>query len=102
MGPDEVGIIAENAARKIEYPLHPPHALAEIKRFAGNGRDAVNILQIAAGVVLSEGRNRIDRADVEWVLNCGQYSPRSEMRIGKEPAVGVVNGLAVYGANQAR
>ncbi|HHY15061.1 MAG TPA: ATP-dependent protease LonB [Firmicutes bacterium] len=99
LGPDEVGIIAENAARKIEYPLHP-HALAEIKRFAGNGRDAVNILQIAAGVVLSEGRNRIDRADVEWVLNCGQYSPRSEMRIGKEPAVGVVNGLAVYGANQ--
>lgn len=97
--PHEVGLIAENAARKIEYPLHP-NALAEIKRFAGNGRDAVNILQIAAGVVLSEGRNRIDRADVEWVLNCGQYAPRSETLIGAEPAVGVVNGLAVYGANQ--
>lgn len=97
--PDEVGLIAENAARKINYSL-TPGALEEIKRYAANGRDAVNILQTAAGIVFTDGRTRIERADVEWVLNCGHYTPRAQALIGTEPRVGVVNGLAVYGANQ--
>lgn len=99
LSPAEIGAIAENAARKIEYPIHPC-ALEELKRFAGNGRDAVNILQIAAGVVFSEERRRIERADVEWVLNCGQYAPRAEYCPRPEPSVGVVNGLALFGASQ--
>jgi len=96
--PEEIGRIAANAAEKIELPLEP-EALEEIKRFAANGRDAVNIVQLAGGVALSEGRKAIGRADVEWVLNCGQYNPRPQSRIRKEPMVGIVNGLAMYGPN---
>ncbi|NMB00771.1 MAG: ATP-dependent protease LonB [Firmicutes bacterium] len=98
LNPEEIGTIAANAARKIDFPMEAD-ALEEIKRFASNGRDAVNIVQIAAGVVLSEGRKSISKADIEWVLNCGQYTPRPQSQIRKEPTVGVVNGLAMYGAN---
>ncbi|NLM42018.1 MAG: ATP-dependent protease LonB [Firmicutes bacterium] len=96
--PEEIGIIAANAAEKMRLPLEPP-ALEEIKRFAANGRDAVNMVQLAAGAVLNEGRRSITKADVEWVLNLGQYSPRPQNRIKQEPAVGVVHGLAMYGPN---
>ena len=96
--PEEVGVIAANAGKKINLPLEP-QALEEIKRFAANGRDAVNIVQLAGGAALSEGRRAISKADVEWVLNCGQYTPRPQNRIRQEPAVGVVNGLAMYGPN---
>lgn len=98
LNPDEIGLIASNAARKINFPMQP-QALQEIQRFATNGRDAVNIVQIAAGVVLSEGRSQIEKKDVEWVVSCGQYQPRPQSEIRSEPTVGVVNGLAMYGAN---
>lgn len=98
LSPDEIGIIANNAARKIDFPIDD-QAVAQIERYATNGRDAVNIVQIAAGVVFSEGRKNIAKNDIEWVLNCGQYSPRPEHKIRPEPTVGVVNGLAMYGTN---
>jgi len=96
--PEEIGIIAANASAKIKLPLEPG-ALEEIKRFAANGRDAVNMVQLAGGVAFSEGRRTITKADVQWVLSCGQYTPRPQNRIRQEPAVGVVNGLAMYGPN---
>ena len=95
---EEIGIIAANAASKIKFPMDPD-ALEEIKRFASNGRDAVNIVQIAAGVVTAEGRKKIEKADIEWVLNCGQYTPRPQSQVRQEPTIGVVNGLAMYGPN---
>ena len=98
LSPEEIGVIADNAAKRIQYPLDP-EALGEIKRFASNGRDAVNIVQIAAGVVTTDGRSSIAKADIEWVLNCGQYAPRPQSEIRQDPTVGVVNGLAMYGPN---
>lgn len=95
---EEIGVIAANATKKINHPMGLD-ALEEIKRFASNGRDAVNIVQLAAGVVTSDGRKIIEKSDVEWVLNCGQYTPRPQNRIRQEPTVGVVNGLAMYGPN---
>lgn len=96
--PDEIGIIAANAAQKINFPL-APEALEIVKKYARNGREAVNIIQLAAGIVITEGGNEISKADVEWVVNSGQYVPRPEKKIPAEPQVGVVNGLAVYGPN---
>ena len=95
---EEIGVIAANATAKIDFPM-VAEALEEIKRFASNGRDAVNIVQIAAGVVTGEGRHEIQKGDVEWVLNCGQYTPRPQSQVRQEPTVGVVNGLAMYGPN---
>jgi Lon-like ATP-dependent protease len=68
-------------------------------RYATNGREAVNMVQVAAGVAMTEGRMRIEQADVEWVVNLGQYNPRPEKKVADAPEVGVVNGLAVYGPN---
>src|SRR5690625_3073942 len=97
--PDEIGAIGRRAAEKIHFPFDDD-ALQVLQRYAHNGREAVNMVQSAAGVVLTEGRDRIARADIEWVVNSGQYQPRPESRIGGQPQIGCVNGLAVTGPNQ--
>ncbi|MEW6227597.1 MAG: ATP-dependent protease LonB [Bacillota bacterium] len=96
--PEEVGVIAANAAQKAGFILEQ-EALEVIKKYAANGRDAVNILQIAGGAALTSGRQVVTRADVEWVVNTGQYSPRLEKKVPQEPQIGYANGLAVYGPN---
>ncbi|MGI9950886.1 ATP-dependent protease LonB [Moorellaceae bacterium AZ2] len=96
--PEEIGIIVRNAAHKIGLSLQE-EGIEIIKRFATNGREAVNMVQLAAGLAMTERRTQITREDVEWVVSCGQYAPRQEARISPEPQVGVVNGLAVYGVN---
>lgn len=96
--PDEVGVIAANAAKKARFELGEG-ALEVIKKYATNGRDAVNMIQIAGGIALTERRYRITSQDVEWVVNSGQYAPRPEKRVPEEPQVGYVNGLAIYGPN---
>ena len=96
--PEEIARIAKNAAEKVEFEVEDG-ALEVIKRYATNGREAVNMVQIAGGVALAAGRKRITREEIEWVVTSGQYSPRPEFRVPAEPQVGSVNGLAVYGPN---
>ena len=96
--PDEIEKIAANAAQKIGFPMGKG-ALEVIKRYATNGREAVNIIQIAGGIALTEDRKEILTRDIEWVIHSGQYTPRPERKINSQPQVGVVNGLAVYGPN---
>lgn len=95
---DEVGVVAANAAQKVNFNIDDP-AIEVIKNYAMNGRDAVNIVQIAAGVALNDHSQKITGADVEWVVNFGQYNPRPEKKIPLKPQIGFANGLAVYGAN---
>jgi len=95
---DEVGIIAQKAAKKINYGISR-EAVETIKRFASNGREAVNIVQIASSLADMEQRGSIEVSDVEWVINNGHFSPRPERRIPDKPQVGFVNGLAMYGPN---
>ncbi|NMB38842.1 MAG: ATP-dependent protease LonB [Firmicutes bacterium] len=96
--PKEISIIAKNAAAKVDFHLEED-ALQELARYANNGRDAVNIIQIAGGIALTEGQDRIYKKNIEWVVNSGQYSPRYNVKIPEHPLVGSVNGLAVYGPN---
>lgn len=96
--PDEVARVAQRAAEKIGLRMEPG-ALDVIRRFATNGREAVNIIQIAAGLVLSTGGTTIPTAEVEWVVNSGQLQPRHDRRVPPEPVVGLANGLAVSGPN---
>ncbi|MEG6584206.1 ATP-dependent protease LonB [Dendrosporobacter sp. 1207_IL3150] len=96
--PDEVSLISRNAARKVDFTIEDK-AIDVIKNYATNGRDAVNIVQIAAGIALNERGKSIQASDVEWVVNFGQYNPRPDKKIPLKPQVGFVNGLAVYGAN---
>ena len=96
--PDEVETIAGNAARRMGIGVEPG-ALDVVRRYATNGREAVNMIQISAGVAMTEERESVTRADVEWVVNSGQYNPRPEKKVADKPQTGMVNGLAVYGPN---
>ncbi len=92
----EIAIIARNASIKGGFRIE--EGVEElISRYAQNGRDAVNIIQIAGGVAQVEGRGLITRKDVEWVIEFGHYSPRHDKKIKEEEQVGCINGLAVYG-----
>lgn len=93
---EEIGIIVRNAARKINLTISTA-AVEIIKQYATNGREAVNMVQLAAGLALTEKRQEITREDVEWVVTSCHYTPRQDGRVPSEPQVGVVNALAVYG-----
>ncbi|HBP64213.1 MAG TPA: ATP-dependent protease LonB [Desulfosporosinus sp.] len=96
--PDEISEIARVAAAKMEMPITPA-AIDVIKQYASNGREAVNMVQLAAGVALTDQLPEIDVKIVEWVVTTGQYSPRPDRKVPLEASVGAVNGLAVYGPN---
>lgn len=96
--PEEIAEISRGAAAKMGIPI-TEEAVQVIKGYAANGRDAVNMLQLAAGVIETDHTMEIDVATVEWVVTSGHYAPRPEKKVPKESNVGVVNGLAVYGPN---
>ncbi|MDH4617564.1 ATP-dependent protease LonB [Brevibacillus sp. AY1] len=94
----EVGSIVRTAVPKMEMTIDDD-AVSVIERYATNGREAINTLQIAAGIALTEERKEIHASDVEWVVHSSQKSPRMEKQVHDQPQVGLVNGLAVYGPN---
>ncbi len=96
--PLEIETIARNAIQKINLQAEEG-VYQVIKRYATNGREAVNVIQLAAGIALTDQRKLITATDVEWVINSSQISPRPENKIPAEPQIGLVNGLAVYGPN---
>ncbi|WP_054027211.1 ATP-dependent protease LonB [Bacillus sp. FJAT-28004] len=95
---DEIALVAENAVKKIGF-APCPEAIDVVKRYATNGREAVNVIQLAAGVALSEKRDTISAGDIEWVVNSSQIPPRPDRKVPDAPQIGFVNGLAVYGPN---
>lgn len=93
---DEVMLIGEKAAKKGGFAIDPD-AVRLIGKYAGSGREAVNIVQLAGGIALTQGKLDISQKDTEWVVNNGNYCPRNERVAPDAPRVGFVNGLAVYG-----
>jgi Lon-like ATP-dependent protease len=57
------------------------------------------MIQIAAGLAITEDRQYIKDEDIEWVIHSSQMTPRMERMINDAAQVGLVNGLAVYGPN---
>lgn len=100
LSPEEIGRIAEGAARKAGVHIDP-RAVLMIKRYADNGRDAVNLVQMASGLITVDGRKAIELEDIEWIIAQGHHSPRPSPRIHSEPTVGAALGLAVYGPGMA-
>ncbi|MGS0765286.1 ATP-dependent protease LonB [Syntrophomonas curvata] len=95
---ENIRTIAGNAAGKIMCQL-TPEALEHITRYASNGREAVNMIQLAAGIAQVHNSSNITKALIEKVVNNGRFAPRPEVKPCSRPLVGTVNGLAVYGAN---
>ncbi|GAA0779749.1 ATP-dependent protease LonB [Clostridium subterminale] len=95
---DEIEIIAKNAAEKVGITIEE-EAAKLVGMFANNGRDAVNLVQLACGIVINENRDTVGINEIQWVIENGQYSPKPNKKICAKPKVGYVNGLAVYGSN---
>jgi Lon-like ATP-dependent protease len=90
--------ITRNAVQKINMIIDK-EALDEIAKYADNGREAVNIVQLAAGIAQVEKEDVISLSIIKKVLNNGRFAPRLDIRPRETPLIGVVNGLAVHGAN---
>lgn len=95
---DEIIKIAYNAARDSGGSLDC-EAANLVGQYAKNGRDAVNIIQLAFGFISQDYRNTIQKEDIEWVIETGRYLPKPKNKINEKAQVGIVNGLAVYGSN---
>ncbi|KGX93454.1 Lon protease [Pontibacillus halophilus JSM 076056 = DSM 19796] len=95
---EEIVQIADKAVQKVNY-LGEEAALRTLSNYARNGREAVNMIQIALGRSKKQGRSAIAQSDIEWVVDASQLMPRYEKFIHSEDQIGVVNGLAVYGPN---
>ena len=67
--------------------------------YAQNGRDAVNIVQTAGSVAALEKRLDITKEDVKWVAEFGHFIKRTEKKVTHGKYIGLVNGLAVFGAS---
>ncbi|PEJ56608.1 ATP-dependent protease LonB [Bacillus sp. AFS002410] len=95
---DEIQAVAKRSAEKIEISISEK-ALELVGTYAKNGREAINLIQLAGGMVLTSGRKELIEDDIQWVVSVSRLSPRLVNKIPEVPTVGLVNGLAVYGAN---
>lgn len=97
--PAEVADIAYNSAERAGYEMSKDDAEL-IGRYASCGRDAVNIVQMCAGLAQMEKRKTICAEDIEWVVYSGHYPARPEQKADTENRIGVVHGLAIIGSHQ--
>ena len=95
---DEIKIIAKNAAMKVGLKIDEK-SLDLVSKYCTNGRDVVNLVQLSSGVAINEDREDISLQDIQWVIENGNYSQIPDKKIREKPEIGIVNGLAVHGAN---
>jgi ATP-dependent Lon protease len=95
---EEIATIAKKAAAKVKLEIDDT-GVDILSNYARNGREAVNIIQTAAGIAITEDRLNIKNEDIEWVIHSSQLTPRMEKKINENSSIGLVNGLAVYGPN---
>jgi Lon-like ATP-dependent protease len=95
---EEIFKVAKNAADKVNLNVQET-GLHTLANYARNGREAVNMIQIAAGLAITDDRSYIKDEEIEWVIHSSQLTPRMERKIHTKSQIGLVNGLAVYGPN---
>ncbi|PAQ16683.1 ATP-dependent protease LonB [Bacillaceae bacterium SAOS 7] len=88
--------IAKKAAEKAQMTI-TEKGLSLAAKYTRNGREAVNLIQMAAGLAIMDGRKEILDEEVEWVVYSSRLSPKWSPSIPEKAAIGVVNGLAVTG-----
>ncbi|MFB3165731.1 ATP-dependent protease LonB [Neobacillus sp. 179-C4.2 HS] len=95
---EEIIQVGQKAAEKVKLDISET-GLDILSTYARNGREAVNMIQISAGLAITDERSYIKDEDLEWVAHSSQLSPRMERKINDDSRVGLVNGLAIYGPN---
>jgi len=68
-----------------------------IAEWSGNGRDGINLLQLAAGLAENAGRKEMNREDIFQVIQNGSYSLQRTPILPTGERIGRVSGLGVYG-----
>lgn len=96
--PEEIEKIAANCVNKVGLNI-TKEGVEEVSKYCTNGREVINLIQLASGIAINEDRNEITLDDIKWVLENGQYNKIVCNKIPSSSKIGVVNGLAVYGAN---
>ncbi|MBB6714363.1 ATP-dependent protease LonB [Clostridium gasigenes] len=96
--PEEIQKIARNSATKVGLEI-TDKGIDIVSRYCTNGRDVVNLVQLCSGFAINENRKNITEEDIDWVIENGQYIEIPNKKIKDKPEIGIVNGLAVYGAN---
>jgi len=96
--PEEISQIAMNSVKKVGLEIELG-AVDEVSKYCTNGREVINLIQLASGIAINEDRIEITLEDIKWVLENGQYNKIISNKIPSKSRIGVVNGLAVYGAN---
>ncbi|UAL51213.1 MULTISPECIES: ATP-dependent protease LonB [Metabacillus] len=94
----ELAVVARKAAVKVNMKVSEP-SIATLTSYVRNGREVVNMMQIAAGMAMTEDRSEITMQDIEWVVSSSQLTPRYDKKIYADAKIGLVNGLAVHGPN---
>ncbi|MCM1990468.1 ATP-dependent protease LonB [Oceanirhabdus seepicola] len=95
---EETELIAKNAVKKMGMEMDE-EIPSTVGKYTTNGREAVNLVQLACGIAINHERNKVLIEDLEWVIENGHFTPRPEVKIKNKPQIGYVNGLAVFGAN---
>ena len=95
---EEISIVALKASEKVKLTISKK-SLEILSTYGRNGREAVNMIQIAAGLAITDDRNYIKDEDINWVIHSSQLAPRIEKKINAKSEIGLVNGLAIYGPN---
>lgn len=94
--PNEVKTVAKKAMKQLDV-VSEDDVYNWIAKYATNGREAVNMIQLSAGIAMNEKRNILLSTDIQWVIHASQQPPRMEKKIVPVDKIGVVNGLAVMG-----
>ena len=95
---DEIKIIGKNSVMKVGLNIDED-SLELVSKYCTNGRDVVNLIQLSSGLAINENRKDINVEDIQWVIENGNYTEIPDKKIRQKAEIGVVNGLAVYGAN---
>lgn len=95
---EEIQKIARNSAIKLGLEI-TDKGIDIVSRYCTNGREVVNLIQLCSGFAINENRKNITESDINWVIENGQYIEIPDKKIKDKPGVGIVNGLAVHGAN---
>lgn len=95
---EEIEVVGKKAAEKVNLSISE-NSLKILAKYSRNGREAVNLIQTAAGIAIQEERKTLKDEDIEWVVHSSQLTPRMDQKIMPKSAIGLVNGLAVYGPN---
>ena len=97
--PAELQRIAAGAAQRSGMDIDNG-ATALCAHYAENGRDIVNMVQLASGISYEAGKSRIAREEIEWVAQTCRYRARLDKKVPTAPQAGCANGLAVTGDGQ--